>query len=562
MGVNERDIIPSGSHFMRMSALPAVGMEIDGYRLVRQIGQGGFGSVWLCRSETTQSYHALKWVAGDAGHFEQDALVRFREISQRLRSPNLIAIEHINRLPSALIYTLPLADGTGADDPTDAAWRPLTLADLLETRRVPWFSSAEILSFILPIIHATAALNEAGLVHRDIKPANILFFGGVPCLADIGLLSKDTTSLTQRGTPGFLPPSWYLESSGQPDMWGLATTLYSLLTGNHPDKMGRSGFLWPPGGKESLSAADQAEWRRLHSVILRATHENAQERFLDFRALASAVEGRSQPDRRKLPRTWVIGAVVFVVATVLAWLIFGNRPKEIPPAADPATVREAPPRAVSFADRQKELDAAAEEILVQLRKQKAGPTKELTAYRKRALAVADKMRVFKKSDAGLENAISEIIQHMDKKFSSADGTPSDESGERRTETPPEPTGSDQALKEIRDELLFLASNPPKTSLSQNAVALNRIYTTLVDDAYSKTSSVEEKLYFNDVLRPRLEQEFHALFDFKPGQIPYDAIGLNMQMALVASGWSSVDKETLAEIESELEGINKALNPDL
>jgi serine/threonine protein kinase len=214
---------------------PVAGAEIDGYRLIRRIGQGGFGSVWLCWSEATRGYHALKWVTGDASglKLELDALRKFREVSQKLRSPNLIAIGHINLLPCGLIYTLPLTDGMEGNDPAVESWRPMTLAHRIDGKNR--FTSAEIRQIILPIIRATAALNDEGLVHRDIKPANILFFGGVPCLSDIGLLANDSASLTQRGTPGFLPPSWYLESSGQPDMWGLATTLYTLLTGNNPD---------------------------------------------------------------------------------------------------------------------------------------------------------------------------------------------------------------------------------------------------------------------------------------------------------------------------------------
>jgi serine/threonine protein kinase len=538
---------------------PAPGLEIDGYRLVRQIGEGGFGSVWLCWSQTTESFHALKWVSGDAGKHEQEALIRFREISQRLRSPNLIAIEHINRFPFALIYTLPLADGIGAEDPADEAWRPLTLADVIETRGNPWFSSTEIRKFILPVIRATADLNEAGLVHRDIKPANILFFGGVPCLADVGLLSKDTVSLTQRGTPGFLPPSWYLESSGQPDMWGLATTLYSLLTGNHPDKIGRSGFLWPPNGKDSLTADEHAAWQSMHAAILRATHEKASERFRDFRSLAAAVEGKAHPIRPGRPA--MIAALMGLVALVamFSWMILGNRTMEMNVPATPAVAHDVTEPEVSAEERRKEMDAAVEHIVRRLEKEQAGPSAELREFRERAWAATDKMRSFKKTEAGLENSISNMVQLMGRKFQG--------SGDISKRIEPEvvegpgTSGSEEALDEIRTELRDLASNPPQTSISANAVRLNRIYSTLVDDIYSKATGVEEKLYFNNVLRPRLDEEFKAIFGFKPGQIPYDTTGLNMQMAMTGNVWSSLDEKTLAEIKLHVKEISKALNPD-
>ena len=290
---------------MNASEKPAAGAKIDGYRLLRPIGQGGFGTVWLCWSEASHGYHALKWVPGDAGglQHEFDSLRKFQEISQRLRSPSLIAIGHINLLPTGLIYTLPLADGMEESDPSAESWRPMTLAERIDRKRAcpEWLSSAEILQIILPIIKATGMLNDEGLVHRDIKPANILFFGGQPCLADMGLLANDSEALSQRGTPGFLAPSWFLDSSGQPDMWGLAATLYTLLTGNNPDKMGRPSFLWPPAGKDSLTSAEQTEWQRLHAVIYRATHDKPAERFRDFQTFAATVEKSSvvETDHRK-----------------------------------------------------------------------------------------------------------------------------------------------------------------------------------------------------------------------------------------------------------------------
>ena len=93
-------------------------------------------------------------------------------------------------------------------------------------------------------------------------------------------------------------PSWYLETGGNPDMWGIATTLYSLITGNAPDKLGRAAFLWPPQGEQSV---DREAWNRFHRAILRATHEQATERFLSFKALASALESTRETGAPTLP---------------------------------------------------------------------------------------------------------------------------------------------------------------------------------------------------------------------------------------------------------------------
>jgi serine/threonine-protein kinase len=267
--------------------------------VLRRIGAGGFGEVWLCQSEALGDYRALKFVpARDEEHLrkEFEALGRYRAAAGRLRSPAIMPIEHANVRADGLYYVMPLADGEGVcADPLAAEWRPLTLTALIESRRTApaWFSAEEIKNVMAPILHALQLLSEAGLVHRDVKPDNILFLGGSPCLADISLLGEDHANLTRRGTPGFSAPSWYVESGGPPDMFGAATTLYAMLTGNPPDKLGRSAFRWPPLGEASLAAEERAEWLRLHGVIRRAVDERGSERFPDFMSMCRAVANES-----------------------------------------------------------------------------------------------------------------------------------------------------------------------------------------------------------------------------------------------------------------------------
>jgi serine/threonine-protein kinase len=304
------------------------GLVLDGYRLIRPIGSGGFGTVWLAEGKVTGDFHAVKIVDASAKALEQElaAVRRFREFSRQIRSPHLISIEHVNAHGNALFYVLPLADGLHALDPMDPDWCPDTLAPRIEAKRASgeWFSSCEILEVFLPIARVVAEINDGGVVHRDIKPANILFVGGLPCLADIGLLDDDSQSLSARGTPGHVPPSWYLEASGQPDMWGLATTLYILLTGNHPDKIGRANFRWPPLGEDSLSPEEHKTWTHWHSIILRATEESPHERFLTIGAFADACAVEDNGERKATQRQWLFKnrlAIAFCFGVIALLLI-------------------------------------------------------------------------------------------------------------------------------------------------------------------------------------------------------------------------------------------------
>ncbi|MEY3895673.1 MAG: hypothetical protein RLZZ214_1192 [Verrucomicrobiota bacterium] len=281
-----------------MSAHLSNSLVLDGYRLIRFLGQGGFGEVWLCRSESMGDYRALKFIPtsqADRLEKEYEALLHFRKAAALLRSPHLVSIEHVGHNDAGLYYVMPLADGSGAADPLDPAWVPVSLTTMIHERsEMPtWFSSQEIIALIHPVLEALQTLSDAGLVHRDVKPENILLFNGHPCLGDISLLGLDASIITRRGTPGYSTPSWYV--GGHPDMYGVAATLFTLLTGNLPDRMGRAAFLWPPQGESSLSAEERTEWKRLHGVIRRATEDKVAERFVDFRTMASALRSEPSP---------------------------------------------------------------------------------------------------------------------------------------------------------------------------------------------------------------------------------------------------------------------------
>ncbi len=314
------------------------GDSFDGYRVIRLIGSGGFGAVWLCQSEALGDLRALKFIpAIDPGRIEKefDALCRYRTAAGKLRSPSILPIEHVNRRNDGLFYIMPLADGYGAADPMNPAWRPLTMAATIENRRgePTWFTSEEIKGYITPILQALQLLSDAGLVHRDVKPDNILFLNGTPCLGDISLLGEDSHQITRRGTPGYSAPSWFVESGGNPDMFGAATTLYSLLTGNPPDKMGRAAFRWPPRGEDSLPVSEKQEWQRIHRIIRRAVDERPAERFQDFATFTQTLETRSsgggqQPGASK--RGLLFAATAAVLLLVAGWLFVEHRQSTIP----------------------------------------------------------------------------------------------------------------------------------------------------------------------------------------------------------------------------------------
>ncbi|MBU6302925.1 MAG: hypothetical protein KGS60_15340 [Verrucomicrobia bacterium] len=307
---------------------------LDGYTLLRRIGAGGYGEVWLCRSRALGDLRAFKFIASASqGALDREfkALTNYRNAAARLRSPHLMPIEHVGRAPEGLFYVMPLADGNLAD-PLDPDWSPLTLGTVIARRKEApaWFSCEEISGWMRPVLEALQILSDAGFAHRDVKPDNILFCGGRPILGDISLLDEDHADLTRCGTPGYSAPSWY--QGGHPDLYGAAATLYTLLTGNLPDRMGRSAFNGPPQGDGSLTAEERIHRKRLHAVVRRATQERVSERYPDFQAMAAALAGAPTAPPSRTPPVRAGIATVALLLGAASFFFFqpfpgGSRPE-------------------------------------------------------------------------------------------------------------------------------------------------------------------------------------------------------------------------------------------
>lgn len=306
---------------------------IDGYRLSRLIGAGGFGEVWLCESIVMPGvWKALKWIPAHHSkrlERELEALIHYQRAVQKGGSANLMRIEHVNRTSEGLFYVMPLADSMADESPEAISWSPATLSNLIQKRKGTnkWFTSQEIISIMASVLNGLQDLSDLGLVHRDLKPENILFLNHTPVIADISLVGQDREEQTHRGTPGFIAPTWYLESGGHPDQYAAGATLFSLLTGNSPDKMGRVAFRWPSGGETSLSREERAEWLRLHKVVYRATHETASERFRDFAAMRSCLSGPVLRQRRARAAAYLVPTLAGVA---LAWCVLIRHPNTSP----------------------------------------------------------------------------------------------------------------------------------------------------------------------------------------------------------------------------------------
>ena len=259
--------------------------------IVREIGHGGFGRVYLAKSADGRLYALKRVYTSDPSYYKKEikSLKLYGGLIAKSNIKNIIPILDVRTTDSEVEYLMPLADGMNADSPFEQSWEPTTLTKLVQARYDSGgtFTAEEAVGIFKPLIEAVSALNNSGVIHRDIKPDNILFIDGQPYIADIGLLREDTASASSVGTPVYAPPSWYSKNNGNPDMWGIATTLYFFLSGNSPDTIGRPNYMFPQT-KGKMSKADTAAWLHFHRVVLRATRERSVERYLTIAALLDA----------------------------------------------------------------------------------------------------------------------------------------------------------------------------------------------------------------------------------------------------------------------------------
>jgi serine/threonine protein kinase len=221
---------------------------LHGYTVVRQLGEGGMGAVYLLKDGSGHSV-ALKVMLRPPG-FHPKALDRFaREIANttQLRHPNLVRLVAAGQFSGTPFYTMEFcAGGSVADLMVEKGVLSVPRAARITIETLDALEYCHR-ALIRQVKLADGTLAEArGVVHRDLKPGNIFLDGsGVAKVADLGLskafelagLSAVTPREVWGGTPEFQPRQQILNfrDAGPPvDVWAAAASLYAMLTGRAP----------------------------------------------------------------------------------------------------------------------------------------------------------------------------------------------------------------------------------------------------------------------------------------------------------------------------------------
>ncbi len=311
------------------------------YRIIKELGRGGMGVVYLAEHQRLLKKYALK-ILPQAFSEDPQLVERFHNearVMAELNHPNIVKVVNMSCEETTYYLVMEYVESeTGA---------PKNLHQLMREYggKIPEDKAERI---ALDILSALETAHERGIIHRDIKPANILLDkDGTAKVADFGLvkiLGGDDRTATKRvtltaegivlGTYDFMSPE---QKAGKPvdlrtDIYAIGVIIYSILTGRKPE--GR--FSLPSEMLPELST----KW---DAIVDRCLQNLPEDRFKSASEVIQAIKAKKAPKPEKVKKArkekkahrgflrellrygTIIIVVAIVVSAIMSYVMFKDK---------------------------------------------------------------------------------------------------------------------------------------------------------------------------------------------------------------------------------------------
>jgi serine/threonine protein kinase len=266
-------------------------MNYGRYEIVKELGRGSMGMVYLARDPNIERLVAVKVLRQD--RMGSDIFVkRFlkeAKVIGRLSHPHTVTIHDIGEEKEDVYIAMEYVEGS-------------PLSNTIKEKRL---AAQEVVEFGVQIAETLDYAHRKGVVHRDIKPSNIIVQpDGLIKITDFGVARVDDSSATLQtlngeilGTPAYMSPEQVLGQpvDGRSDLFSLGVVLYELSTGKRP--FGGEGKTLATVFNEIIqitppdpNIASEQVPRELSALIMKALQKEPAKRFQSGRELAEALK--------------------------------------------------------------------------------------------------------------------------------------------------------------------------------------------------------------------------------------------------------------------------------
>jgi eukaryotic-like serine/threonine-protein kinase len=313
-GPEDSDFVRTAFGSSQFRATIGPGQVLGGYHLVRELGRGANGVVYLARRPGLEREFALKVLLEDQT-LDAETIARFEleaAIGSKLRDPGVISVYDVGRVQDCLYYAMDYSPGPD-------------LKEVLKERgRLPWEEGLELCR---QLAESLAYCHDRSVIHRDLKPGNIILDSELnrPRVTDFGLARDRTLAQTMTatgdwlGTPYYMSPEQFrgeMDLDHRADIYALGTILFEVVTGERPYVAKSAQELMelvlegnPPSPRSRVPELPAG----LDHVVSKAMESEREDRYADAREFAQDLEALLA-GRRLAPQRTRLAAGAFLVA--------------------------------------------------------------------------------------------------------------------------------------------------------------------------------------------------------------------------------------------------------